>query len=138
MQDWTVINSSEFKQNLAGCFADFRARLAAHNAAPKGKSAKQLQRSIAGFNHFVRKLRKLSDTKDRAVLPEKELAYVQDDSEGTPIYSLIDGNWRCLFRVDTQEKTCTAVSIELMIDNLRFVEQDRHKHGKKLNDVDSL
>lgn len=138
MQDWTVINSSEFKQDLAYCFADFRAQLAAYNAAPKGKSAKQLQRSIAGFNHFIRKLRKLNDKNEGTVLPEKELAYIQDDSEGTPIYSLIDGNWRCLFRVDTQKKTCTAVSIGLMIDNLRFVEQARHKHGKKLNYVDNV
>ncbi len=89
MQDWTVIHSSEFKQNLAYCFADFRARLAAYDAAPKGKSAKQLQKSIAGFNHFIRKLRKLNDKDEGAVLPEKELAYIRDDSEGTPIYSLI-------------------------------------------------
>ena len=73
MQDWTVIHSSEFKQNLAYCFADFRARLAAYDAAPKGKSAKQLQKSIAGFNHFIRKLRKLNDKDEGAVLPERNL-----------------------------------------------------------------
>jgi hypothetical protein len=132
MEDWTVIGSSEFDKILYHRFADFQAQLAAHVTAPNGRKAKRLLAAIAAYNHFYEKLKKLSDVSDQSVLPENELAYIQDDPKGVPIYSMIDGNWRCLFGVDTGMKTCTPVSVELMFDNLRIVEEDRHKNGKKL------
>ena len=132
MKDWTVSGSSDFTISRQQHFADFQAQLATYTGAPKGKNAKRLQEAIASYNHFLDKLKKLDDANDKSVLAEKELAYIQDNPKGVPIYSLIHENWRCLYLVDTKKKTCTAIKIELMSDNLRNVEEDRHKHGKKL------
>lgn len=115
MKEWTVLRSSEFSSSRQKYYADFQTRLAAYTSAPKGKSAKQLHRGI--------------------VLAENEFAYIQDNLQGIPVYSLIYKNWRCLYLVDAQKKTCIAVKIELMSDNLRNVEEDRHKHGKKLRSL---
>lgn len=135
MKDWTVSGSSDFDTSRQQHFADFLAKLAAYTGAPKGKSAKQLQEAIASYRHFLEKLKKLEDQNDKSVLPENELAYIQDNPKGIPIYSLIHKNWRCLYLVDTKKKTCTAIKIESMSDNLRNVEEDRHKYGKRLKSV---
>jgi hypothetical protein len=132
MKDWTVSGSSDFDLSKNQHFADFDSRLNAHDDSPKTKSAKRLLKEISGFRHLLGRLTELLDVNNRSVLPENELAYIQDDSQGNPIYSMIDGDWRCLFWVDTKNGICTAAKVELMFDNLRVVEEDRHQHGKKL------
>jgi hypothetical protein len=136
MEDWTVIGSSDFEESKKRHFAYFHSQLEAHAAAPKSTSAKRLRKAIDGYCHILEKLEKLEDVNDKSVLPENELAYIQDDPHGIPIYSLIDGDWRCLFQVDIQKKICILVSVELMFDNLRVVEKYRHKQrGNKLSSL---
>ena len=132
MKDWTVSGSSDLDLSKNQLFFDFDARLNAHDSSPRTKSAKRLLKEISGFRRLLGTLNKLLDANDRSVLPENELTYIQDDYQGNPIYSMIDEDWRCLFRVDTKKGICTAAKIELMFDNLRVVEEDRHQRGKKL------
>jgi hypothetical protein len=136
MEDWTVIGSSDFDESKKRHFAYFRSQLEVHAAAPNSRSAKRLQKAIGAYCHILEKLKKLEDVNDMSVLPENELAYIQDDPGGSPIYSLIDGDWRCLFQVDIQERLCIALSVELMLDNLRVVEKYRHRQpGNKLSSL---
>ncbi len=132
MIEWTVASSSDFDISLAEHFAEFKARIATYNAKPSGKEAKDVEKRFRVFQQFLHKIYELEDTK---ILPKDCLAYVQDDATGIPIYSLIYKNWRCLYLVREKEKTCTAIKIQLMSDNLRYVEEDRHKSGKKLKSV---
>ena len=132
MKDWTVSSGSDFHASRQEHAASLLAELAAYTGAPTGKIAKQLQKTLSSYTRFIEKVKKLSDKDDDTVLPEKELAYIEDDPNGLPIFSMIDDNWRCLYLVDEVKKKCTAIRIEMMSQNLCIVEKDRHRYGRKL------
>lgn len=66
------------------------------------------------------------DLKDGKSDPEEEMTYCEKDSDGLPIYSLIRGRWRGLYRVDKLQSACDAISIDEMSYFVRLHQGLRH------------
>lgn len=132
MKSWTVLSSSNFDDSRSSYRAYFKFKLVEYNAEPDGEAARQLQEHIHGFLQFCAKLEKFEAQDDDSLLPADELAYIQHDPDGVPIYSLFTENWRCLYLVSEDESTCIAIKIEDMSDTLRYVEEDRHRTKRLL------
>jgi hypothetical protein len=54
------------------------------------------------------------DLKDGKSDPEKEMTFCEKDTDGLPIYCLVRGRWRGLYRVDKAQSACDAISIDEM------------------------
>ena len=62
------------------------------------------------------------DLKDGKSEPTKVLKFRAEGADGLPIFSLVFGRWRALYRVDESERTCVGISVDEMTSAARYAE----------------
>lgn len=129
MPGWTVVRSSEFIEQLEKIHAGF----ASHyrqiiNTESRGALAKEDLR-LAEFECFTQMV---VDLRHGHADPTKVLRYCCLDSGGVPIYGLIYGRWRALYRVNEALKECKAIAVDELKPIPRLIEEVRWPFRKAL------
>jgi hypothetical protein len=129
MSTWTVVHSSDFILTLTKIQADFKKHYEEILRTQSRVDVEKIDLRFKEFEHFTQDI---LDLKDGNSEPAKVLRYCQPVKDGLPIYSLVRGRWRGLYRVDEPRKTCTAISVDELTTLTMYVEKFRQPFRKRL------
>jgi hypothetical protein len=133
MSAWTIIRSTEYSVRRDELEQKFENDA---EDALKRNNAREFRALQIAFYDFLDFLDSIETGEED---PENHLVYVVHDLEGLPIYSALSEceNWRCLYVVDRSKKdadtkgTCTSIEIDRLTSNLKLIEIERHRVGKR-------
>lgn len=129
MAAWTVVHSSDFIEDIKRFHAYFKERCDHALQTESPNEAARIDPPSREFDDFTQAVLELSDGKSD---PADVLKFCRADKDGMPLFSLVCGRWRGLYRVDKIKKVCDAISVDEMNRFARYAERFRRPFRKSI------